>query len=284
LSLAQHIKPFLPPAALPVARSVAALIRRPEWSYLPEGWREDDPRGMGWHHPSVTEAQRRRWPDFVAAVESTGPLGIGHEAVQIESDDILNQNILLAFAHVLGRAAAGRDRLSVLDWGGGLGYYAVVARSVLPEIAFDYTVEDLPGVCQAARELLPEVRFTSGEAEALSHRYDLVFASSSLQYSRDWRVLLRRLAAAADRWVFITRLPLFEGDAPRAVVQRPHWAGYQTEYISWVFSRPDFLDAAASCGLALEREFLVRDAQASIKGIPRSYERGFLFRTAGRDA
>jgi len=280
LSLASRLKPFLPPIALPLARSAAALIRRPEWAYVPEGWQEDDPRGQGWHHPSVVEAQRRRWPDFVAAVESTGPLGIGHEAVRIEAGDILNHNILISFAHVLGRAAAGRDRLSVLDWGGGLGYYAVVARSVLPEIAFDYTVEDLPGVCEAGRELLPAVRFTSDEEEALSRRYDLVFCSSSLQYSRDWLAMLRRLAEAADRWVFLTRLPLFETGPPRAVVQRPHWAGYHTEYISWVFSRPEILEAAASFGLVLEREFLVRDGSASAGGTPLSYERGFLFRVS----
>jgi putative methyltransferase (TIGR04325 family) len=276
--MANLVKPFLPPIVVPLMRSLAHLVKRPEWQYIGQDWKEDDPRSMGWSHPSVVEAQLRRWPDFVAAVTGSGTLGVSHLAVRTRPNNIIDHNILLTFAYAVARAAAGRGSLSVLDWGGGLGYYAVIARSLFPEIRFDYTVEELPDVCAAGRKLLPEVRFTQ-DRKSLDRTYDLVFVSSALQYVRDWQALLGQFADIATRWAFVTRLPVTDNDESYVVTQRPHWAGYHTEYMSWVFSRQKMLAEAASKRLTLEREFVVHDWPACVvRGAPgRIYELGFLF-------
>lgn len=280
----KRLKPLLPPIALPLARSIAARFgHNPEWRYEPRGWLDNDPRGMGWLHPSVIEAQRRRWPDFVSAVQSNGPLGISHEAARFQSSDALAHNAQLTFAYVLARAAAGKKALSVLDWGGGLGYHAVIAQAVLPGTDFDYTVEEVPDACRDGSALLPDVRFTSGGEVCFSRRYDLVLASNSLQYCRDWRTLVARLASSAKAWVFLTRLPLVEQTASFAVVQRPHSVGYRTEYISWVFNRHEVLSEAESAHLMLEREFVLSDTQPRIAQAPESHrDWGFLFRRVSR--
>src|SRR5258708_5844627 len=126
VGLKQRLKPLVPPIALPLVRSLVRLGQRPQWQYVSDSWPADDPRSRGWQPPRVVEAQGGRWADFVAAIQSTRPLGVSHEAVRIESENPTAQSWLLAFAFVLARAAVTRDRLSVLDWGGGLGYYAVV--------------------------------------------------------------------------------------------------------------------------------------------------------------
>jgi putative methyltransferase (TIGR04325 family) len=265
-----------PAAALEPAPAVLLL---PEWEYVPEGWRPDDPRVVGWEHPSIVETQLRKWPDFVRAVQSTQPLGVYHEAAQVDSENPVAHNFVLAFAYVLARAAAGRNSLSVLDWGGGVGHYAVIARATLPEVQIDYTVLDLPGLCSAGRTLLPDVRFTSDAEECLSRRYDLIFASGSLQYAADWQGLLRRFANSAERWVFLNRTPFVNGPS-FVVVQRPHSAGgYQTEYLSRVFNRDELLSEAAAAGLAIEREFLMPGERVAAVGAPEPFEhRGFLLR------
>jgi len=246
---------------------------------VPGGWPPNDPRAAGWEHASVVEAQVAKWDRFVEAVCSTRPLGVYHEAAEIGSEHPAAHNFLVSFAYVLGRAGVGRDRVSVLDWGGGLGQYAVVARAALPELALDYTVFDLPGVCAAGRGLQPEVRFTSDRGACLSRRYDLVFASGSLQYARDWEDLLRGFARAASRWVYLARTPVVDDSGRFVVVQRPHSAGYRTEYLGWVFNRAELLASAAGSGLALEREFLMVGEEVAAAGLPKPFGyRGFLFR------
>jgi putative methyltransferase (TIGR04325 family) len=135
-------------------------------------------------------------------------------------------------------------------------------------------------VCAAGRALNPEATFVDSTDAAFSRRYDLVFASNALQYEPDWRALLARFAATADRWVFLTRVPLVERAESFVVAQRPHHVGYYTEYLGWVFNRGALLDQAACAGLTLEREFLmVNERNEGVIGAPEPHDnRGFLFR------
>jgi putative methyltransferase (TIGR04325 family) len=273
--------PAVPPTlgAAPTAPVAAPiLVRQPEWEYVPEGWRDADPRAAGWLHDSIVATQRAKWADVVRSFAGPGPLGIAHEAREITPHNYSAHNLTMSFAYVLARAARQAERLAVLDWGGGLGHYALVARAVLPEVAVDYVVHDLPGLCTAGRELLPSVAFSDDEAATFARQYDLVFASSSLQYARDWRLQMAKLASAARHWLFLTRLPTVATAPSFVVVQRPKAYGYDTEYISWMFNRGEMLAHAASCGLRLEREFLV-DESPAVAGAPeRSDGRGLLFR------
>jgi putative methyltransferase (TIGR04325 family) len=197
---------------------------------------------------------------------------------RIANDDVNHHNTVMSFAYVLARAARGRPRMSVLDWGGGMGHYALIARAVLPEVTVDYTVMDLPALCAAGRAVLPDVTFETEADACLGRRYDLVLASSSLQYVEDWRSLLRRLAAASDGWVYLTRLPLVQRAETFAVVQRPHWAGYLTEYIGWVFNQREFLAACGAAGLVLEREVLLEQGSLAAGAPERFNWGGFLLR------
>jgi hypothetical protein len=92
----------------------------PEWEFVPEGWerarREAAPEG-GWEDGDVAEAYRQKWPEFLKAVDGPGALGIDHE-VPLDSpigrDDPSAQNIILAWAYALSRAAGwalNRDEL-----------------------------------------------------------------------------------------------------------------------------------------------------------------------------
>lgn len=250
----------------------------PEFEYVAEGWER---RVAGWDGGTVAEAYLAKWPEWVAALEGTDPLGVYHEAragERLPRDDVAAHNMLVSFAYVLARAAHGRDRLSVLDWGGGLGHYAVLARATLPEVELDWHCREVPTVARAGAAVNPDVTFHVDDA-CLDRTYDLVLASSSLQYERDWQSLLGRLGRAASGRLLVTRLPIAL-DAPSFVVlQRAGAYGYETEYLGWVVSRAELLDEAARTGLELERELLL-DAWLSAAGAPEDPigHRGFLFR------
>jgi putative methyltransferase (TIGR04325 family) len=252
----------------------------PEFEFAPEGWEREVP---GWDGGSVAEAYLAKWPEWVAALDGPGPLGVNHEARaghHLDRDDVAAHNMLVSFAYVLARAAQGQERVSVLDWGGGLGHYEALARAVLPGVDLDWHCREVPSVARAGASVSPDVTFHTDD-DCLARTYDLVLASSSLQYERDWRELLRRLGAATAGLLLVTRVPIAL-DAPSFVVlQRAEPYGYATEYLGWVISRDELLAEADAAGLVLDRELLL-DAWLSAEKAPEDPigHRGFLFRPA----
>jgi putative methyltransferase (TIGR04325 family) len=167
--------------------------------------------------------------------------------------------------------------LSVLDWGGGLGHYWALARSALPGLELEYHVKETPAVCARGREVAPGVTFHDGPS-CLDRQYDLVVASSSLQYAEDWRALLAGLAGAAGSHLYVARVPVALAAGSFVVLQRAHAYGYETEYLGWVLNRHELLETAAAAGLSLAREFLL-DARFSAENAPEVpvAHRSFLF-------
>ena len=249
----------------------------PEWEYVPEGWRRPVP---GWNAAGVLATYEAKWPAFARALEGSGPLGLNHEAPVEEIEragDVAAHNLLVSFAYVLVLAAGGRDRVSLLDWGGGIGHYYAVARAALPDATIDYTCRDLPLLCARGRELFPEATFSDDDS-CLERRYDLALASSSLQYSEDWRETLAGLARATAGYLYVTRVPLALRAPSFVVLQRAQRHGYGTEYLGWVLNRDELLGAARGSGLRLVREFLL-EARFAAEGAPESptAHGGFLF-------
>lgn len=271
---------LLPPIVADAVRRVMRGRREgdaTEWEYLPGGWPEGDPGIRGWNAESVLRTQLDRWPRFTASVAGTGPIGLSHEAADPDPADYGTHNTVMSFAYVLARAAQGRSRISVLDWGGGIGHYYAYGRALLPEVALDYHCRDLPLLVDGGRSILPDAVFHSTDETALSRTYDLVMASSSLHYARDWRGTLAKLASVAGSYVYVTRQPFVEEAPSFVVVQRPSRHGYLTEYPGWFLNRDEFLAEARGLGLSLLREFLIAERPVVPKAPAQADYRGFLF-------
>jgi putative methyltransferase (TIGR04325 family) len=250
--------------------------RRSEWSYVGTEWPDD--AANSWLDPSVAEVQRRHWPYLVDATSGTGPLGVSHLPGRNTRDDPADQNILMSFGYALAVAARGKDRLSMLDWGGGLGHYHLYARSLLPTLRVDYHCFDVTPMCEVGAELQPAVRFISDASDLRDLRFDFVLSSSSLHYSRDWPTVLQSLAMSTRQYLYIARLQTIAVKDSFVVKQTPRTAGYEREYLSWFINRAQLLRRAVECGLRLEREF-VFDERRFVPGAPeqgRSW--GFLLR------
>jgi putative methyltransferase (TIGR04325 family) len=275
----------LPPVLPSAYRRVRARIRGAgpaEWEYLPDGWPEESRSVRGWNSQSVLDAQLAAWDDFLAAQQSTAPVGFSRGPYGASTFNDAHHNTIMSFAYALARAAGGRTRLSMLDWGGGVGAYYVYASTLLPDLDLDYHCRELPLLAEGGRRLLPEATFYADEETALARHYDFVMASSSIHYSRDWRATLKQLAAVTDGYMYVTRLPVVD-DAPSYVVlQRPYRYGYQTEYPGWFLNRDEFLDAATDLGLTLLKEFLIAE-RPCVRNAPGAADyRGFLFSATGR--
>jgi putative methyltransferase (TIGR04325 family) len=233
----------------------------------------------GWLHPSIVDTQVTKWNGFAESVRRPNALGVAHEAKPGVAVNVSSHNILMTFGYVLGRAIATRrdQPVRVLDWGGGIGHYALLARQLYPEATINYTICELQPLVDAGRKLAPDVAFTADGDEALKGSYDLFYASSSLQYVRDFYGLLQKIIACGSRWIMICRMPFVDFAEDFVVVQRPKRYGYDTEYTGWFLNRNRFVTFMQKHGYALDREFL-NDERPTVENAPEqcSY-RGFLF-------
>ena len=211
------------PDATPSAPEPAEV---PEWEYVPEGWAR--PAG-GWDVETIASVYREKWPSFLTAVEGTGPLGVNHEVAPgrpVPRDDIEAQQMVLAFGYALARAARGKPSVSLLDWGGGPGHFAVLGRALLPDVELEYHSRDLPALAALGRELLPADSFYEDDS-CLDRTYDLVLASSSLHYSQDWQSTLAALARAVAGYLYVTRVPIAAAAPSFVMLQRAQHYGYE---------------------------------------------------------
>lgn len=264
------VRELTPPA---LWRLAARAKPAGEWRYAGRDWPEGLP---GWDVAAAAERAAGRFGAFTASLSGTGPLGLNPEADTPGAADYAAHNTVMCFAHALALAAGGSGSLAVLDWGGGLGHYHLLARSLYPDLALDWTVRELPAWCEHGARLQPALRFTSGR-QCLGGEYGLVMASSSLQYSRDWRSDLAGLAGAARPWLFITRTPFVIRAASFVVVQSP---ADGVSYPGWFFNRAEVLDECRRLGFDLVREYLI-DERPMVKGAPEQADyRGFLWRRA----
>lgn len=254
----------------------------PEWEYVPEGWaRKDAGQIRGWDVASVLDAYRAKLSSFRAVLEGPGPIAVPTSAAfPIGSPSIEHQNHILAFAYALVLASRTSDSVSILDWGGGLGYFYFLSRALLPpDIDVEYHCKELPTLCDYGRRALTEICFHDDDS-CLGRKYDLVVASSSLQYHEHWAEVLGGLAVAARRYLFLTRVPVVFSHPSFVALQRTDRYAFETEYLSWVFSRDELLERTSQCGFELVREFLFGD-KPQIAGAPEQDEtRGFLFQPA----
>jgi len=290
MRLKETLQRVLPQIIVETARSVlrrdgrkALLVPEapPEWEYLPNGWRTHDPRIKGWNVDSILKTQLAKWPQFLRLVCGTGPLPIHLWAADLSAPNYAAQNALMAYAYVLALAAWKKDRVSLLDWGGGIGHYNRISQALLPHVEIEYHCKDVPVLCQAGRELQPTGTFYADDAACFARDYDLVLASGSLEYFEDWKGVVERLASASRSYLYVTRLPIVHQARSFVVVQRPYQHGYDTEYMGWFLNRQEFLEHVGSLEMTLRREFLINEGLVARAAPERCEVRGFLFARKG---
>ena len=211
-------------------------------------------------------------------VEGTGPLGVAHESDLTTNTDINSHNTIMSFAYAVALAAHRLESLSMLDWGGGIGHYYLLARSLLPNVRIDYHCKDVPVLAEYGAQLFPEQHFYTDES-CLERTYDFVTASASLHYTEDWQTLLAALAEATRGYLYVTRLPTVLQAPSFVFIQRPYAYGYNTEFLGWCLNRASFLSEAEESGLTVVREFVIAE-RPSIANAPEQCQyRGFLFQS-----
>lgn len=265
--LLRLLLPGIVPEMIGWARPAERLYFGPAW-----------PRNLaqGWDDATTEAAMRRNWPLIANGIEGTAALAM--LPYKADEPDLTAHNMLFTSLYVLARAAHRVDRLSVLDWGGSLGHYALVARRLLPEVTFDYLVKEMETNRRLAAELNPNVTFVSTDDACFARTYDVVMANGSMHYVEDWKATASKLAAAASPWLLINCQPIVRRVPSYVVVQRLRSQGYRGDFYSHVLNRDELVEHISGCGFALEREVMSWGI-VPYKGAPEDTTgAGFLFK------
>ena len=253
---------------------------RPDWELVPRGWEKADEPGSlpDWDDQAVADGYRVKRREVLEALRTGEPLAFPTSALRPTAErTVRDHNTTMCFAYALAHAARGRSRLSVLDWGGGIGLHYHLGKALEPELELDYHVKEVAQVCAVGRELEPAVTFHEGDG-CLEQRYDLVMASSALQYEEAWKETLERMARAASAYLFLTRVPVVFRASSYVVRHRASMRGVPADFLSWVVNRDELVACAERGDVVLEREFLIMPSPLIVGAPERQEVRAFLFR------
>lgn len=259
-SLRKALKLVTPPILTAAVRRLRRANTGALLEYVPGGWQAEAVRedtSQGWDAENVVAVEKEKWSAFCHNLEGAKPLGFSHE----DNDPSITRspyfhNINLSYAYVLTLAARHKDKISVLDWGGGLGHYYRLGQAVLPEVEIDFHCRDVPLMCAAGKGLCPEVHFHADD-RCLENGYDLVMINGSLGYFPNWQDLLARLAGCAKEYLFLTRVLVVDESPTFVARQHTDVYDYNSEMLTQVFNRKEVLQTVADTGLQLVREFVV---------------------------
>lgn len=253
MSPKQLLRSILPPILWEALRAIKRMtpgLNEP-LTYAPQGWETRLAQDEGYGFPELVAHERTQREPLIRRLQAGGPLfeapadAAGHQ-------DMTFENILyLTCAYALALAAREKKNLKILDYGGAMGDHYWIARALLPGVALDYHCKELPAMAQEGRALTPQATWHTDDA-CLEQAYDLVLLSSSLQYIKDWRALLRRAGAAGGR-ILITHTSAVEHVPSYLAIQR--FQGGVMLY--WQFNKNEVLEAARDAGLSLVHEFFL---------------------------
>jgi putative methyltransferase (TIGR04325 family) len=266
-----------------VTRPIGHFLRsreKPAFEVVPEGWKraQNNSQFFGWNTEGVVDVEIKRWEAFREKVLATGPLGFSHENPDpAMSRDVAFHNIHLTFCYVLARAASQRAELSVLDWGGGLGHYFLIAQTMLPGVKLNYTNHEVPMMCEKGQLVCPEINFCS-ELSCLESTYDVVIANGSLGYFEDWKGTLSKLCESAGEYLFLTRLFVVDHEPTFIILHRTYEHGYESDMLTTVFNRQDVMEVTSRAGFEVVREFAVEEAPYITGAKEQCIDTGWLFK------
>ena len=200
-------------------------------------------------YPSFAAASADRdvfaGPTWIAGAEAR----LTADLAALETDGAISP-LSMVREHPLSLVAAmvraKKDRLKVLDFGGGLaaGFLRLMA-SVPDRTNIDYQIVEVPAVAALGRGRLANfanLRFHAEIPESETG-FDLVSAASALHYVENWRKCLSSLARLGAEWLLFGDLPA--GSIPTFVTRQVY---YGRAIPVWFWNLAEFEAAVAATG------------------------------------
>jgi putative methyltransferase (TIGR04325 family) len=202
------------------------------------------------------------YPDFQSAVADAKGAGFGGEVYRTRSLRAATQCLValnsgqpipafhkqrsnhLPLTVILGN----KDQVNILDFGGGLGIgYMTLAESIPADLdRINYTIVDVPEVCQSGLHLHAEAGIRYNSKLPISAKYDLIHAASSLQYIENWQDLLAKFVEFKPGYILLS--DVFAGSIKPYVTLQNY---YESKIPHWFLNLNEQLDIFSGYGYRL---------------------------------
>jgi putative methyltransferase (TIGR04325 family) len=207
------------------------------------------------------------------------------EAV-FERDSVLFDEIIYSWPILVGIlkiAAAHKNSLKIIDFGGSLGSHYYQYKYFLDELdELIWTVVEQENFVQVGNQKFKDLHlnFYSSIPSALENvgNYNAILLSSVIQYLESPYSLLNTLVDYEFEYILVDRTPLLAQDHDRLTIQKVPREIYNASYPAWFLSRKRFLKYFAK-NYNLLVEF---DALAGVidlrKPFEKAIDKGFIFK------
>ena len=145
-----------------------------------------------------------------------------------------------------GMLLPSKKKLCVIDFGGGMGvsYFPLISSIPHPEKVEFHIVEGKT-ICEKGQKILEQ--FTNlhfhTQLPNLSKTVDIVHAGSSIQYVKDWKLLLKELTDYQPSLLILE--DLMAGDIPSFVTTQNHYGG---KIRSWFLNINELIEEIEALG------------------------------------
>jgi putative methyltransferase (TIGR04325 family) len=103
--------------------------------------------------------------------------------------------------------AANKNKLTIVDFGGGPGTHYTIAKKIFPDIHFEWNIIETPKFVEEARKQSnSEINYFS-DLNSIKSPIDIMFTSSALQYTPDPFKTLSTIVEKKAKYLIITRTP-----------------------------------------------------------------------------
>jgi putative methyltransferase (TIGR04325 family) len=145
---------------------------------------------------------------------------------------------------------SNENKIKVLELGGGMGIGFLSMKACLGnDIDLDYCIIETPLTCKGGRELFEgndQIRFFEDFPSDLKS-VDIVFVKSALQYFKDYKEVLKRLASYKPRYILFIKLSA--GENLTFVTAQRNLPGTVTPF--WFFNIKEVITIMSSLGYSL---------------------------------
>ena len=230
------------------------------------------PEVEGWNHINVISEESKKFDQFKKNCHPPNPLGFSHEAQSLtDARNVSFHNIHLTFGYVIGLASQKKDTISVLDYGGGLGHYYFLAKTLYPDLTIHYVCKEMPNLKSYGEKIAQEIEWFDDDS-CLNKKYDIVLVNGSLQYLPEWKHSLSKIIGSVGTYFFLTRVPVVDGKGFYAIQQT-----YGTRMIHQQFNQQELFELIENNSLRVIREFIIGDKPYITKAPEQCELKGWLF-------
>ena len=154
-----------------------------------------------------------------------------------------------------------KKQVNVLDFGGGLGIgYMTLAESMPADLKrISYNIVEVAEVCQTGMGMHGDGIVYRSDLPT-SGKFDLIHASSSLQYVENWKELLTSFAALKPKYILLS--DVFAGRIKSFVTLQNY---YENKIPHWFLNLNELLKSLDSVGYRLAMKSYVTSRRLNVE-------------------